>query len=32
MLDLMGYQPSPVNKINIHIGGMYGEALCFIKL
>ena len=21
--DLMGYQPSPENKINIHVGGVY---------
>ena len=25
ILDLMGYEPSPENKVNIHIGGIYGE-------
>lgn len=25
ILDLMGYEPSPWNKINIHIGGVYGD-------
>ncbi len=25
ILDLMGYEPSPVNKINIHVGGVYKE-------
>lgn len=24
IFDLMGYEPSHVNKINIHIGGQYG--------
>ena len=24
-LDLMGYEPSHWNKINIHIGGVYGD-------
>ena len=27
ILDLMGYEPSPWNKVNIHIGGNYGKAL-----
>jgi len=26
MFDLMGFEPSFENKINIHIGGMYGDA------
>lgn len=25
IFDLMGYVPSPVNKINIHVGGVYGD-------
>ncbi|KAL4853397.1 UV-damage endonuclease [Chlorella vulgaris] len=25
ILDLMGYEPSPVNKINIHVGGIYSS-------
>jgi UV DNA damage endonuclease len=25
ILDLVGYEPSPVNKINIHVGGVYKE-------
>ena len=25
VFDLMGYQPSHWNKINIHIGGTYGD-------
>ena len=27
VLDLMGFQPSHWNKINIHIGGVYGDKL-----
>ena len=26
MFDMMGYEPSFENKINIHVGGMYGNA------
>lgn len=26
MFDLMGFEPSFENKINIHVGGMYGDA------
>lgn len=25
IFDLMGYEPSPWNKINIHVGGVYGN-------
>lgn len=25
LFDLMGFKPSPYNKINIHIGGVYGD-------
>ena len=25
IFDLMGYEPSHYNKINIHIGGVYGD-------
>ena len=25
IFDLMGYEPSPMNKINIHVGGVYGD-------
>lgn len=25
MFDLMGFKPSAVNKINIHVGGVYGD-------
>ena len=27
VLDLMGFEPSHWNKINIHIGGVYGDKL-----
>ncbi len=27
MFDYMGFEPSPYNKINIHVGGAYGEPL-----
>ena len=27
ILDMMGYEPSPWNKINIHVGGMYGKSV-----
>jgi UV DNA damage repair endonuclease len=27
IFDLMGFAPSPWNKINIHVGGVYGNKL-----
>lgn len=31
ILDLMGYSPSHENKINIHVGGTYGDKEATIK-
>jgi UV DNA damage endonuclease len=31
IFDLMGYKPSVENKINIHIGGMYGDKLATLE-
>jgi UV DNA damage endonuclease len=31
MFDLMGYEPSPENKLNIHVGGVYGDKLATLE-
>lgn len=29
IMDMLGYEPSPWNKINIHVGGWVGPAMAW---
>lgn len=31
IFDFMGFEPSPFNKINIHMGGVYGDKLATVE-